>query len=186
MTCHRRENVHIPKAFLNIMNLVEKADSPVYFAASYRTQAIMKEMKIKKPKNLIIVDPVGYEEILILMTHAKAVITDSGTVNEEACILNIPCINIRKATERPQVYDVRSAVKFDPDQPEKYTPEIVYKKLKKIIGTTWKQPLGDGNGTNVIADDIIRRLREDKLHGHLPEDSHLPLQRSFMEDGIKI
>src|SRR5207244_614172 len=53
MTCHRRENVHIQKAFLNIMNLIKKASYPVYFAASYRTQAVMKEMDIKKPKNLI-------------------------------------------------------------------------------------------------------------------------------------
>ncbi len=186
MTCHRRENVEIPKAFLNIMNLIEKAEYPVYFAASYRTQKIMKAMKIKKPVNLIVVDPVGYEEILVLMTHAKAVITDSGTVNEEACILNIPCINIRKATERPQVYDVKSAVKFDPDQPEKYTPEIVFKKLEKITGTTWKQPLGDGTGTKVIAEDIVRRLRTNTLRGHLPVDNHLPIARSFMEDGIKI
>lgn len=186
MTCHRRENVHIPKAFLNIMNLIEHAKDPVYFAASYRTQAVMKEMKIKNPQNLIVVDPIGYEELLLLMTHAKAVITDSGTVNEEACILKIPCINIRKATERPQVYDVRSAVKFDPDQPGKYTPEIIFKKLKKITGTKWEQPLGDGTGTKVIADDIIRRLRENNVRGHLPKDSHLPIARSFMEDGIKI
>ncbi|MEK7572922.1 MAG: UDP-N-acetylglucosamine 2-epimerase (non-hydrolyzing) [Patescibacteria group bacterium] len=186
MTCHRRENVHKPKAFLNIMKMVEYAKDPVYFSASYRTQAVMREMNYKPPKNVIVVDPIGYEEILLLMTHAKAVITDSGTVNEEACILGIPCINIRKATERPQVYDVLSAVKFDPDQPEKYTPEIVLKKLEKITGTIWKQPLGDGTGARQIAEDIIKRLRENKLHGHLPADNHLPLKRSFMEDGIKI
>lgn len=186
MTCHRRENVHIKKAFLNIINLIKHAPHTVYFAASYRTQAVIKEMKLTLPKNLIVVDPVGYEEILVLMTNAKAIITDSGTVNEEACILNVPCINIRKATERPQVYDVHSAVKFDPDQPEKYTPEIIFKKLEKITGTTWKQPLGDGKGSEVIANDIIARLRENKIHGHLPIDNHLPIKRSFMEDGIKI
>lgn len=186
MTCHRRENVHIPKAFLNIMRMVEYAKDPVYFAASYRTQAVMKEMKIISPKNLIVVNPIGYEELLLLVTHAKAVITDSGTVNEEACILGIPCVNIRKATERPQVYDVRSAVKFDPDQPTKYTPEIIFKKLEKITGTTWKQPLGDGTGAQQIAEDIIKRLRNNQLRGHLPNDNHLPISRPFMEDGIEI
>src|SRR3989344_6931566 len=186
MTCHRRENVHIPKSFLNIMKMVEYAKDPVYFSASYRTQTVMKEMRIIPPKNLIVVNPIGYEELLLLMTHAKAVITDSGTVNEEACILGIPCINIRKATERPQVYDARSAIKFDPDQPAKYTLEVIFKKLKKITGTTWKQPLGDGKGTQQIAEDIIKRLRENQLRGHLPTDNHLPIQRSFMEDGIEI
>ena len=92
----------------------------------------------------------------------------------------IDCINIRKATERPQVYDVKSAVKFDPDQPDIYTPEIVLKKLKKISNTKWQQPLGDGTGTKVIADDIIKRLNDSNLRGHLPPDNHLPIQRSFM------
>lgn len=186
MTCHRRENVHIEKSFLAIINLIAHAKYPVYFPASYRTQNVIKEMKIRVPKNLIIVDPVGYEEILMLMTHAKAVITDSGTLNEEACVLNIPCVNMRKATERPQVYDIHSCVKFDSNQPEKYTPEIVYKKLEKITGTTWKQTLGDGNASERIAKDLIQRLRSGKIRGFLPENNHLPISRSFMEDGIKI
>lgn len=186
MTCHRRENVHIEKSFRAIMNLVRWAKYPVYFPASYRTQKVMKELKFKPPKNLIIVNPIGYEEILILITHAKAVITDSGTLNEEACVLNIPCINMRKSTERPQVYDVKSCVKFDPDQPEKYTPEIVFKKLEKITGTKWQHTLGDGKSSKRIADDILRRLRNLLLRGHLPENNHSPIQRSFIEDGIKL
>lgn len=186
MTCHRRENVHIEKAFKNILRLLTYIKEPIYFAASYRTQSVIKAGNIQLPKTVILVDPIGYEEILVLMTHAKAVITDSGTVNEEACILGKPCINIRKATERPQVYDVKSAVKFDPDQPDIYTPEIVLKKLKKISNTKWQQPLGDGTGTKVIADDIIKRLNDSNLRGHLPSDNHLPIQRSFMEDGIEV
>ena len=186
MTCHRRENVHIEKSFLTIINLISKAKYPVYFPASYRTQKVIKEMDLKLPKNVLLVDPIGYEEILILLTHAKAVLTDSGTLNEEASVLNIPCVNIRKATERPQVYDVLGAVKFDPDQPKKYTPEIIFKKLNKITGTRWQHTLGDGKASERIAKDIIARVRENKLRGFLPENNHLPIARSFMEDGIKI
>lgn len=186
MTCHRRENVHIEKSFLAIMNLVSWAKYPIFFPASYRTQKVIKEMAIKIPKNLIIVDPIGYEEIIILMTHARAVITDSGTLNEEACILNIPCINMRKATERPQVYDAKSCVKFDSAQPEKYPPEIIYKKLEKITGTKWTHTFGDGKASERIANDILARLRKGEIRGFLPENNHLPIQRSFMEDGIEI
>lgn len=186
MTCHRRENVHIKESFLTILNLIEKSPYPVFFPASYRTQKVMKEMKIKPPKNLIIVDPIGYEEILILLTNAKAVMTDSGTLNEEACILQVPCINIRKATERPQVYDTHGCIKFDPNLPDKYTPELIYKKLNKIIGTKWKQPFGSAGASVRIAKDMAQRLRNDKVRGHLPENSHLPIKRSFMEDGIKV
>lgn len=186
MTCHRRENVHIESSFKAIMNLVKHADYPVYFPASYRTQKVMKQLNIKKPKNLIVVDPIGYEEILLLMTHAKAVITDSGTLNEEACILQIPCINMRKATERPQVYDTGGCVKFDSSLPDDYPPELVYKKVNKIVGKKWKQPFGKKGASKNIAHDIAMRIRTNSVRGHLPKDSHLPIERSFMEDGIKI
>ena len=186
MTCHRRENVHIPKSFLSIMNLVANADGVVFFPASYRTQRVIKEMNLTPPKNLIIVDPIGYEEMLILLTNSKGVFTDSGTLVEETCVLNIPAVQMRKSTERPQVYDVGSCVKFDPDQPQKYTPEIVLGKLKKISDTKWKHTLGDGKSSQRIAEDLIKRLRTGNLRGHLPENNHLPIQRSFIEDGIEL
>lgn len=186
MTCHRRENVENNKSFLAILDLVGHAKIPVYFPASYRTQKIIKERKIVLPKNLLITDPVGYEEMLILLTHAQGVITDSGTLNEEACILHIPCINMRKSTERPQVYDAKASVKFDPDQPKKYRPSTVYKKLAKIANTKWEQPFGDGKSSERIAKDIIKRVRTDNLRGFLPKNNHLPIARSFIEDGIII
>ena len=186
MTCHRRENVHIKKSFLAIMDLVSKAGKKVYFPASYRTQKVIKEMKLTTPKNLIIADPVGYEEILMLMTHSLGVFTDSGTLIEETCVLNVPAVQMRKSTERPQVYDVQSAVKFDPDQPRKYTPAIVLKKLEKITKTKWLHTLGDGKSSQRIAEDIIHRFKTNHLRGHLPENNHLPIQRSFREDGIEI
>lgn len=185
MTCHRRENVHIEKSFRAIINLIEHSDLPVYFPASYRTQKVMKEMGLTKVKNLIVVDPIGYEEILILMTHARAVITDSGTIPEECSVLNVPCVQMRKATERPQVYDVGGCVKFDPDQPEKYPVDVVFKKLKKIIGKKWQHTLGDGLSSQRIAEDLINRLRTGNLRGHLYEHNHLPIQRSLIEDGIE-
>lgn len=184
MTCHRRENVEIDKAFKAIIHLISQSKYPIYFPASYRTQKKISELRIKLPTDVIMVDPIGYEEMLILLSHAKAVITDSGTLNEEACVLNIPCINLRKATERPQVYDVKGCVKFDPDFPEKYPASVIYKKLEKISGTKWPNPFGDGKSSMRIAQDILKRLRTNKLRGFLPKDNHLPIARSFMEDGI--
>ncbi|PWU22761.1 UDP-N-acetylglucosamine 2-epimerase (non-hydrolyzing) [Candidatus Cerribacteria bacterium 'Amazon FNV 2010 28 9'] len=190
MTCHRRENVHIKNSFLSIMKLVEQAPQPVYFPASYRTQKVMQQMakngELQIPKNLIITDPVGYEEILILMTHAIAVFTDSGTMVEETCVLNIPTVQMRKATERPEVYDAGGCVKFDPDQIKKYPPKVIFKKLDAITGKHWAHSLGDGKSSKRIADDIIERLRTNKLRGHLYKDNHLPIERSLLEDGIVV
>lgn len=186
MTCHRRENVEILESFKNIVNLVSKATLSVYFPASYRTQKVVKKNKIKLPKNLILTDPVGYEEILILLTNSSGVITDSGVITEEASVLNIPCINMRKSVERPEIYDVGGAVKFDPQQPDKYPPPTIYRKLEKIKKRKWRHKFGAIGASERIAKDIIKRLRTGNLRGHLPENSHLPIKRSFMEDGIKI
>lgn len=186
MTCHRRENVHIKNSFLSIIRLAGFLKDKVYFVASYRTQKVIKEMNIKLPNNIIVTDPVGYEEILILMTNAKGIVTDSGTMVEEASVLNIPCIQMRKSTERPQVYDVQGCVKFDPDRPDKYTPQSILKKFEFIKDKPWKHTFGDGRSSERIAKDLINRLRNNNLRGHLPENSHLPIYRSFMEDGIQI
>lgn len=186
LTIHRRENVHIDSSFDQILKLVKKAALPVYFPASYRTQKVTKARKLKLPKNLIMVDPIGYEEILILMTHSRGVITDSGMISEETCVLQIPTINIRKATERPEIYDVLGTVKFDPALPKKYPIERTLKKLNKIVGTTWKQPFGNGKSSRFITNDIIKRVKSGKLRGQLPENNHLPIKRSFMDDKVKV
>ena len=184
LTCHRRENVHIEKSFRSIIKLIESSDLPVYFPASYRTQKVIKELGITNIKNLIITDPVGYENILILMTHSAGVITDSGTIPEECSVLNIPCIQMRKATERPEVYDVGGCVKFDPDRIDLYPPEKIFNKLRSLVGKKWNHILGDGYASKRIADDLILRLRNSNIKGHLYEHNHLPIQRSLREDGL--
>jgi UDP-N-acetylglucosamine 2-epimerase (non-hydrolysing) len=184
MTWHRRENVHIDKSFRSIIKLIESSNFPIYFPASYRTQKVIKEYNLKKIKNLIIVDPIGYEEILMLMVNSAGVISDSGTIPEECSVLNIPCVQMRKSTERPQVYDVGGCIKFDPDKIEDYPPSIIYKKLKKLKNKKWTHTLGDGKSSKRIADDIAYRIINNKIKGHLMENSHLPIQRSLIEDNI--
>jgi len=186
MTCHRRENVEIFSSFRNIINLISKLNEHVFFPASFRTQKIIKKYNVKIPGNLVMVNPIGYEKILILLTHSKGVITDSGVLTEEASILNVPCVNMRKSVERPEVYDVGGAVKFDPEQPMKYPPEVIFMKLKKISGKKWQHKFGRKGASAKIANDIIERIRTNRVRGHLPENNHLPIKRSFREDGIKI
>jgi UDP-N-acetylglucosamine 2-epimerase len=185
MTCHRRENVHIRSSLEAILNLIGAADAPVYFTASYRTQKQLEEYGLELPPNVIMVDPIGYEEILVLMVNAKGVITDSGTVVEETAVLGVPSVQMRKATERPQVYDCRSSVKFDPAEPEKYPVEEVYAKLDGIRGTSWEHKLGDGRASERIVNDLARRAREDDFRGHLPWQYHLDISRSYREDGLE-
>jgi UDP-N-acetylglucosamine 2-epimerase (non-hydrolysing) len=185
MTCHRRENVHIRDSFKNILNLVSSMDRKVFFTASYRTQKVLKEYGFKLPKNVIMVDPIGYTEMLILMVNSCGVITDSGTVVEETAVLQVPSIQMRKSTERPQVYDCGSSVKFDPALPEKYNTARILGKFEHLYGKSWEHKLGDGKASQRLVDDLLNRLRNDGFRRHKPEDCHLQIARSYREDGLR-
>lgn len=184
MTCHRRENVHIPSSLRAIFELIAEAPHPVYFPASYRTQKVMKETGLAVPASTHVVDPIGYDEMLALMVNSRGVITDSGTVVEETCVLQVPSLQMRKSTERPQVYDVGSSVKFDPAEAAKYPARDVFRKLESLYGKTWTHTLGDGESSRRIAEDLHRRVVENDFGRHKPEHYHVPIERSYRGDGL--
>lgn len=184
MTCHRRENVHIRSSFEAILKLIGHTHRTVYFPASYRTQKLLQEYGLSLPKNVRMVDPIGYNEMLVLLVNSRGVITDSGTVVEETAVLQIPSIQMRKATERPQVYDVGSSVKFDPARSADYPFDVLYAKLESLHGKTWPNPMGDGRASERIVADLLRRLDENDFRTHRPEDYHLWIDRSYREDGL--
>ena len=131
------------------------------------------------------VDPIGYDEMLCLMVNSRGVITDSGTVVEETCVLQVPSLQMRKSTERPQVYDVGSSVKFDPAEPEKYpagggVPQARVTGRQDVGSTR----LGDGQSSERIAEDLHRRIVANDFFRHKPEHYHVPTGRSFRDDGL--
>jgi UDP-N-acetylglucosamine 2-epimerase (non-hydrolysing) len=184
MTCHRRENVHIPSSLRAIFDLIGQAPYPVYFPASYRTQKVMKETGLDVPSTTTVVDPIGYDEMLCLMVNSRGIITDSGTVVEETCVLQVPSLQMRKSTERPQVYDVGSSVKFDPAEADKYPAADVFRKLESLVGRKWVHTLGDGQSSERIAEDLHRRIVDNDFFRHKPEHYHVPTGRSFRDDGL--
>jgi UDP-N-acetylglucosamine 2-epimerase (non-hydrolysing) len=184
MTCHRRENVEIREPLEAILRLVGKASHAVYFPASYRTQKNLQRFGLRLPPNVIQVDPIGYEEMLVLMVNSRGVITDSGTVVEETAVLQVPSLQMRKATERPQVYDCHSSVKFDPTRPNDYPADAVYRKLESLAGTRWEHKLGDGKASDRIVADLSERMLTGGFRRHLPERYHLDVRRSYRDDGL--
>jgi UDP-N-acetylglucosamine 2-epimerase (non-hydrolysing) len=185
MTWHRRENVHTSSSLEQILELIGAAPRPVYLTASYRTQKVLKEYGLTLPENVKMVDPIGYQEMLVLMVHARGVITDSGTVVEETAVLQVPSLQIRKATERPQVYDCGSSVKYDPTAPEKYPFDVVYRKFESLYGKRWEHKLGDGKASERLVNDLVERMkRDDGFRLHKPEEYHLDIARSYREDGL--
>ena len=93
VTCHRRENILNEDSFKKITSLLNSIDDrKVIFPMGYKTQEILKNSNISLNNNIKIIDPIGYLEFMYLLKKADFVATDSGTVVEEACILNVPSI----------------------------------------------------------------------------------------------
>jgi UDP-N-acetylglucosamine 2-epimerase len=186
MTCHRRESVESPEPLNAIMNLIAQSPWPVHFPASYRTQQRLKDFSIDLPPNITMVDPIGYRELLALLSNSRGALTDSGTVVEETAVLGVPSLQIRKATERPQVYDCGSSVKFDPSRPADYPGPEIFAKLDSLHGQTFDHGLGDGHAAERLVADLIDRVLNGRLRGHLAENSHLDVSRSYREDGLPL
>jgi UDP-N-acetylglucosamine 2-epimerase len=184
MTCHRRESVESPEPLRAILDVMAQSPWPIYFPASYRTQKRLKEFGFSLPSNTTMVDPIGYRELLALLGSSRGSLTDSGTVVEETAVIGVPSLQIRKATERPQVYDCGSSVKFDPARPEDYPIDQLYGKLERLYGAKWEHNLGDGHASERLVEDLLNRVTTDTIRGHRPEDAHIDISRSYREDGL--
>jgi len=167
MTCHRRENVENESNLRSIFKLAQAAEVSIAFPAGYRTQASIKKFNIRIPKNVSLVDPVGYLEILELLQSADFALTDSGTLVEEACIIGTPSIQMRHSTERPQVYAWKSSVKFDPSG-ETNQLEVL-DTISKIEKNSWQHGFGDGTASKQIFDSIVSKYECGSFSSHQPE-----------------
>jgi UDP-N-acetylglucosamine 2-epimerase (non-hydrolysing) len=107
-TMHRPSNVDsksILEPILNFLTDEVAADMPVIWPIHPRTQKMLQNFglweKAVACKNLILLHPIGYHEMLRLNMNATIMLTDSGGLQEECCVLGTPCLTLRWNTERP-------------------------------------------------------------------------------------
>ena len=88
-----------------------------------------------------------------MQKNAKLILTDSGGVQEEACILKVPCVTLRNSTERPETVQIKSNIVSG------YKEKIILKNVKKMLfkKISWNNPFGDGN----ISHKILRVLKKE-------------------------
>jgi len=114
ITLHRPSNVDDVIVFKRILDSLEiiQNDMPVIFPVHPRTRRNLYSMSlgnmIDAMTGLRLLDPLGYLDFLRLMSSAKIVLTDSGGIQEETTILEIPCLTLRENTERPITVEVGS------------------------------------------------------------------------------
>ena len=180
VTCHRRENILNEDSLKNIISLLNTIDDRnIIFPMGYKTQEVLKNSNIQLNTNIKVLDPIGYLEFMYLLKNSNYVATDSGTVVEEACILNVPSIQMRYSTERPEVYDVRASVKFDPTNNLVDSNEVIGAVMNLNRG--WSHPFGDGNSSEIIVQDLIELSNSNTFKRHSPKDYPFDTSRSFKE-----
>lgn len=151
-TIHRQENVdqkdRLRRVIRGLETVGEKTGLRVVYPAHPRASRAMKEIGVEPDARWVrVVEPVGYLRFLKMERHASLIVTDSGGVQEEACILRVPCVTVRDNTERPETVEVRANVVAGTD------PARVAKMAVSMLRRrrSWKNPFGDGRaGARIV------------------------------------
>ncbi|MGB9718901.1 MAG: non-hydrolyzing UDP-N-acetylglucosamine 2-epimerase [Thermoproteota archaeon] len=148
-TVHRQENVDSKQRFRSILEglklLHEDFGMPVVYPVHPRARRRMREHGLDCG-SLTLVEPLDYLSFLQLESNARLVLTDSGGVQEEACILRVPCVTLRYNTERPETLEVGANIIAGTE------PGSILEKTKLMMARKrdWENPFGDGRAAERI------------------------------------
>ena len=156
-TFHRPENVDNKPKLKNILSALGEISKifswPIVCPIHPRTLKKIKEFSQAFPAGIQVVPPMGYLDFLMLESNAKLVLTDSGGIQEETCILNIPCVTLRDNTERPETILAGSNMLAGTNS------EAIRRCVDTMLqrNTNWQNPFGSGKAAAVIIDAILSK-----------------------------
>ncbi|MCB0876677.1 MAG: UDP-N-acetylglucosamine 2-epimerase (non-hydrolyzing) [Solirubrobacterales bacterium] len=158
VTLHRPALVDGPMLGAAIDALAAVSESmPVLFPVHPRTRAALDERASALPEGLLLVDPVGYLDFLSLEADARAVLTDSGGIQEETTYLGVPCFTLRDNTERPITVEQGTNVLLGLDPAR--IAEVPGLIAGGHAGPAEPPPLWDGRAAERLAAIVIGRDR---------------------------
>jgi UDP-N-acetylglucosamine 2-epimerase (non-hydrolysing) len=153
-TAHRQENVDDEARFSGILDGLRRVHEafgvPLIYPVHPRAKKQIEEFSLKS-SGLSLVEPLDYLAFLQLESAAKLVLTDSGGVQEETCILGVPCVTLRDNTERPETLDVGSNILAGTN------PERIIDRARLMLSkkSDWVNPFGDGkSGARIV--EVLR------------------------------
>ena len=161
VTAHRQENVDVKERLKGILDGLElvyrEFNFPIIYPIHPRTMKMIKEFGLKIPLGVKLVDPLGFLEFLQLEKHASLILTDSGGIQMEACILHTPCVTLRDNTEWLETIEVGSNMLAGCD------PNNILKTITTMVNKdkNWKNPFGDGTAGRKIINVLTNQSMEE-------------------------
>lgn len=158
-TAHRSENVDDPERFEEILagvgEFADDAGLPVLYPVHPRSRERLDNYDIRVPERIVLSDPLDYLDFLRLEMEAQLIVTDSGGVQEEACILQVPSVTVRTSTERPETISVGANKLSGIDA------DSIRSKCEQMMSVerNWANPFGDGDAAELIVDTLAPELQ---------------------------
>lgn len=164
MTAHRAENVDDEERFRDLLAGAQRAgdahDADVIYPIHPRARSRIEEFDINLPPRVRAVEPLEYLDFLQAAASADLILTDSGGVQEEACILGVPCVTMRDNTERPETVDVGA------NRLSSCDPSRIERSVAAMLDAgDWENPFGDGDA----AEHILEALPLTARHTEVPQ-----------------
>jgi UDP-GlcNAc3NAcA epimerase len=154
-TVHRASNTNRAQHLSSILRGLQQLDRPVVFPVHPRTRHKMESHGIEAAtlSNVQFIEPVGYFEMLALLTHARKIVTDSGGVQKEAYFLQTPCVTLREETEWVETLEGgwNQLVGVNEEA-------IVRASTSDLPTVSQKKPYGDGDASLRIADTLKENI----------------------------
>lgn len=153
LTLHRPGNVDEPDRLRALVEAIRLAAAELHLAVVFpvhpRTKAALTAAGIVLDAPFIETEPLGYLDLLRLQSSADVVLTDSGGIQEEACILRVPCVTLRPNTERPETIQVGANALFAETDAVRLG-QVMRAQMAKP--RDWQNPFGDGKTAERVLD----------------------------------
>ena len=157
ISAHREENIESERAFsklITVLNTVaEDHRLPVVVSTHPRTQKQIDSRGAKLHPLIRLMKPLGFHDYVFLQMQAKAVLSDSGTINEESSILNFPALNIREAHERPEGMEETAVMMVG----------LEVERVRQGMNILDTQPRGPNRALRLVADYQVPHVSEKVL-----------------------
>lgn len=150
LTTHRVENVDDPMRFSRLMKYIETLQGVIKLPIIWPVHPrVRTRQNLEGKSGIQFVDPMGFLEFLDAERKASLVLTDSGGVQEETMLLGVPCVTLRRSTERPETVECGANIVIDIGKVEEaeFLVQVMrhYQKPR-----TWKNPYGDKVASRIV------------------------------------